>query len=401
MISATLSQSALSLVIGQKPAKGVWDSLERRYTSLSRSNVLGLKRGLNNIKKNTYSISVYMLKIKECKDKLEAVGVIMEDEESLHIVLDGLPQNFYYFCSAMRTRSDTMSFEQILVLLTVEEKSLKLNAETTPEPSLLAMLGTGPKYNNNSSTTILQFNPHSNRGGRGGRSNNYRGRGGRNFNNNNNRGGSSSFPSFNTYSANPSPFNNTVSTNSQRPTCQICYKMGYTAIDCYHIMDFIYQGRHPPSKLAAMASSTHNLSSNYWISDTGATDHFTPDLANIQHPIEYTGTDTVTVGNGNTLPITHIGHAQLRASKYLFALRHTLRVPNMKSNLLSVYKCCKDNNYNFHFDASKFSIRTDLRGKSFTRASMKRVFIPFMVIPSSIHAVPLNQIHYLLFNQLL
>ena len=135
MISATLSQSALYLVIGQKSTKGVWDSLERRYTSLSRSNVLGFKRNLNNIKKNI-------------------VGVIMEDEELLHIVLDGLPQNLYHFCSAMRTRSDDASFEQLLVLLTVEEKSLKLNAEITQEPSLLAMLGTGPKYNNNSSIPI-------------------------------------------------------------------------------------------------------------------------------------------------------------------------------------------------------------------------------------------------------
>jgi hypothetical protein len=218
MISATLSQSALSLVIGQKSTKGVWDSLERHYTSLSRSNVLGLKKDLNNIKKNTDSISVYMQKIKECKDKLEAVGVIMEDEELLHIVLDGLPQNFYHFCSVMRTRSDDVSFEQLLVLLTAEEKSLKLNAEATQEPSLLAMLGTGPKYNNNSSIPIPQFNAHSNRGGRGGRSNNYRGRGGRNFNNNNNRGGSTS-PSFNSYSANSSPFNNSITANSQRPTC--------------------------------------------------------------------------------------------------------------------------------------------------------------------------------------
>ena len=139
--------------------------------------------------------------------------------------------------------------------------------------------------------------------------------------------------------------------------------MGHTAIDCYHRMNFTYQGRHPTSKLVAMASSTHNLSSNYWISDTGATDHFTPDLANIQHPTEYTGTDTNTVGNGNTLPITHIDHAQLRASKHLFNLRHTLRVPNMKSNLLSVYKCCKDNNCSFHFDASKFSIHEIPSGK--------------------------------------
>ena len=186
----------------------------------------------------------------------------MEDEELLHIVLDGLPQNFYHLCSAMRTRSDDVSFEQLLVLLTAEEKSLKLNAEATQEPSLLAMLGTGPKYNNNSSTPIPQFNAHSNKGERCNKSNNYRGRGGRNFYNNNNRGGSTS-PSFNSYSANSSPFNNSNTTNSQRPTCQICYKMGHTAIDCYHIMDFTYQGQHPTSKLAAMASSIDNLSSNY------------------------------------------------------------------------------------------------------------------------------------------
>ena len=266
-----------------------------------------------------------MQKIKKCKDKLEAVGVIMEDKELLHIVLDGLPQNFYHFYSAMRTRSDNASFEQLLVLFTAEEKSLKLNTEATQESSLLVVLGTGPKYNNNSSTLIPQFNAHSNKGGRGGRSNNYRGRGGRNFYHNNNRGGSTS-SSVNSYSANSSPFNNSITTNSQRPTCQICYKMGHTAIDCYHRMDFTYQGRHPTSKLTAMASSTHILSFNYWISNTGATDHFTLDFANIQHPTEYTGTDTVTVGNDNTLPITHIGHAQLRASKHFLNLKHTLRV---------------------------------------------------------------------------
>ncbi|GMY33535.1 isoform 2 of protein kinase and pp2c-like domain-containing protein [Fagus crenata] len=44
MINATLSPLALALVIGQKSTKGVWDTLEKRYTSFSRSNILGLKR---------------------------------------------------------------------------------------------------------------------------------------------------------------------------------------------------------------------------------------------------------------------------------------------------------------------------------------------------------------------
>jgi hypothetical protein len=111
------------------------------------------------------------------------------------------------------------------------------------------------------------------------------------------------------------------------------------------------------TKLAAMAFSSNASSSNCWILDIGATDHFTPDLANIQQAKEYNGNDGVTVGNGQTLPITHIGNAQLRASKHILHLRHALRVPNMQSNLLLVFKYCKDNNCIFLFDATKFSIQ--------------------------------------------
>ena len=76
MINAMLSHSALALVFGQTSAKGVWDTLERRYTSMSRSNnILGLKRELNSIRKNNDSINVYLAKIKDCRTKLEAVGV--------------------------------------------------------------------------------------------------------------------------------------------------------------------------------------------------------------------------------------------------------------------------------------------------------------------------------------
>uniref|UniRef100_A0A2N9HD04 CCHC-type domain-containing protein n=1 Tax=Fagus sylvatica TaxID=28930 RepID=A0A2N9HD04_FAGSY len=240
MISATLSPSALALVIGQKSAKG---------------------------------------KLKECKDKLEAVGVFIEDEELLHIILDGLPTEFYPFCSTTRTINEPITFEELLVLMLAEEKSLKHNIDSSKELMHLAMLGTGPKPNTGTNTSpAIPFNPQSNRGGRGGRYNNYRGgRGGRNFNNNNNKGGFSFSPS----SSQPSTYANNQFSFS-RPSCRICYKMGHTALDCYHIMNFSFQGKHPPTKLAAMAFSSNASSSNCWVSDTGATDHFTLNLANIQ-----------------------------------------------------------------------------------------------------------------------
>nr|POE63956.1 hypothetical protein CFP56_01994 [Quercus suber] len=141
MISATLSHSALALVVGQTTATGVWDTLERRYTSISRSNILGLKRELNSIRKNNDSIDAYMAKIKDCRTKLEAVGVHVEDEELLHIVLDKLPQGYYSSSSPLGTRNDPIGYEQVHVLLTSEEKSLKHASELIKDPVYTAMIG--------------------------------------------------------------------------------------------------------------------------------------------------------------------------------------------------------------------------------------------------------------------
>uniref|UniRef100_A0A2N9J2N6 GAG-pre-integrase domain-containing protein n=1 Tax=Fagus sylvatica TaxID=28930 RepID=A0A2N9J2N6_FAGSY len=87
MISSTLSPSAISLVMGQTSASGIWKIIVNRYTSVSRSNIVNLKRELNSIKKHSDLVTDYLQKIKETKNKLVSVGVLIDDEEILHIVL--------------------------------------------------------------------------------------------------------------------------------------------------------------------------------------------------------------------------------------------------------------------------------------------------------------------------
>jgi hypothetical protein len=41
---------------------------------------------------------------------------------------------------------------------------------------------------------------------------------------------------------------------NSRPACQICGKISHQALDCYHRMDFSFQGKHPPAQLVAMAA---------------------------------------------------------------------------------------------------------------------------------------------------
>ena len=111
-------------------------------------------------------------------------------------------------------------------------------------------------------------------------------------------------------------------------------------------MDYAYQGKQPPTKLAAMVATSNAQHSDqtYWLFDTGATDHFTLDLTIILDHQDYSGGDLATIGNGHALPITHIGNSQLKASNHLFHLHKVLRVPSMASNLPFVNKFCRDNN---------------------------------------------------------
>ena len=156
-------------------------------------------------------------------------------------------------------------------------------------------------------------------------------------------------------------------------------------------MNFSYQGRHPPAKLAALASAAPPSSStSCWISNTGATDHFTPDLGNLPDSSIYNDPQLVSVGNGQQLPISHIGNAQLYTSSYLFKLKNILHVPSMASNLLSVNKFCRDNHCAFYFDSDCFHIHDRLTGKPFYKGLNRDGLYPLhgLSLPLRSHSPP-------------
>uniref|UniRef100_A0A2N9HP43 Uncharacterized protein n=1 Tax=Fagus sylvatica TaxID=28930 RepID=A0A2N9HP43_FAGSY len=228
LINSTLSPTALSLVVGQTTAHGVWSILEKRYTSASSTTI--------------------------------------------------------------RTRNDATNFEDIHVLLITEEQSLKSSIDLSKDHPHMAMMA-----NANRNNTMF-----ASQGNRGRGRNNFNCGRGRNFNNNNSgrggynpsRGNSNHSGGFNG-NFTPSPNQSYI----QRPSCQICGKIGHAALDYYHCIDYAYQGKQPSSKLTAMAatSNAQHSDQSYWISNTDATDHFTPNLFTIPEHQEYTGSDQATV----------------------------------------------------------------------------------------------------------
>ena len=73
------------------------------------------------------------------------------------------------------------------------------------------------------------------------------------------------------------------------------------------------------------------------------------------HP--YHGSDQITVGDGNTLPIHHTGNGLLPTPHFSFRLKNVLHTPSISSNLVSVHKLAKDNNCSITFDDSTFVIQ--------------------------------------------
>ena len=93
--------------------------------------------------------------------------------------------------------------------------------------------------------------------------------------------------------------NQPSSSRSERPTYQICGKLGHLALDCYHRMDYEYQRKHPPTKLSAMATSFNAsiTQDQPWLADSVTTDHVTSSLNHLSFPRPFNDQELLTVGN--------------------------------------------------------------------------------------------------------
>lgn len=152
----------------------------------------------------------------------------------------------------------------------------------------------------------------------------------------------------------PHPF----PTTDNRPLCQVCQKPSHTALVCYHHFNQAYQAP-PPSSLAANFTALPSSApqSNVWFQDTATKNYFTSDFSNLNlDSTTYQGSDQVSIGDGSTLPIQHIGTAHLNSSSGKFLISQLLHVPSITRNLLSVRSFCLDNSVFFEFHSIFFFV---------------------------------------------
>ncbi|KAM2171732.1 hypothetical protein ACFX1R_036784 [Malus domestica] len=141
--------------------------------------------------------------------------------------------------------------------------------------------------------------------------------------------------------------------------CQIYGKRRHSALDCFHKANYTYQGQPPLSSLSAMNAqqTSQVLPPNSWIVDSGASHHMIADINALNQVASYQGSDNITIGNGSSLPITHIGSTTIHIVDRSLVLSKVLHVPNIARNLLLVKQLCVDNNSWFICDECEFFVQ--------------------------------------------
>ncbi|KAI5332874.1 hypothetical protein L3X38_023003 [Prunus dulcis] len=395
---STLSEDLLSHIVGIESAQDLLNLLERRFSGVSRANIHQLRSRLQSISKGDLSMDSYLQSVKEIADGLAADGQSLSESDLVAYVLNGLPDEYDSFITSIETRIEPVTLDELHALLLGRESAiLKRKTRST------SVVATEPfhAYAATSGSSRSNF-----RGGRGrGR---FHSNSGSQFHSRNHP-----FPGTNNSSGRgllptPSSFfpTNTSSTNSngffynssgfspdRSMTCQICERKGHFSLTCRQRLNLSYNANVVPARFQApSAHYAHSASpptDNLWLADSGASNHVTSNMSNLGHSSPYTGSETLRVGDGNSLPISHTGSTILHTSNAKFHLLNVLHVPQVAHNLLSVHKFVSDNHCSLIFDEIGVSIKDNATQRMLYQGPCDQGLYP-IYCSSSVQVSPLS-----------
>ncbi|KAL3642739.1 hypothetical protein CASFOL_013554 [Castilleja foliolosa] len=360
---SSLTEGLLVTTVGLSTATEIWKTIEGVFANQNKAKVMQIRLQLQTLKKGGLSMREYLNKVKSCCDLLSAAGEKVSESDHLLYILGGLGTEYNPVLVSLTSRSASQPVsltEAHAILLSLENR-----LETIENPF-------GNVDDSNFSANLST----GNRGGRNGFSQSNRGRNNSSYNNNNNRGrGGYNGGNFRGRGGRGNTF---------KPKCQICHYIGHTAEKCYHRLNMEYapaassnQGFKGGNMSANVVTSgaQESKEDNLWYPDSGATNHLTYDLNNLNLAAEYKGAEKIHMGNGAGLAITHFGNSVVKSSScntnHVFILKNLLHIPNITKNLISVSQFAKDNKVYFEFHPSYCLVKDQVTGEEVLRGSVK------------------------------
>jgi histone deacetylase 1/2 len=113
---------------------------------------------------------------------------------------------------------------------------------------------------------------------------------------------------------------------SDKPTCQVCGKIGHTTLNCWKRFQKNYRGLERSVGAAIGNYGNYGVDTN-WYTDSGATDHNTGELENLHVRDRYNGNEQIHTASGSGMNIHHIGHSVIHTPNHDLHLNNILHVP--------------------------------------------------------------------------
>jgi hypothetical protein len=242
----SLSREVLTGVASNATVATMWAAISRSFASQSRSRVLHLRNQLVATCKGDMSIASYFSTMRGYVNEMVAAEKPIDDDDVVSYILNGLDADYNSLIERVNGMTETISPETLYSrLLNTEARvaSQKMQREQYHMVANAAARGGG-----GGNRQANHGGYHGNRGGGGGSNSNH-----------NNGGG-----------GRPDNPNNPYKDHQ----CQVCGKLGHTALRCWKRFDKNYNG---PDKVANAASTSYNFDPA-WYADSAATDHITGDL---------------------------------------------------------------------------------------------------------------------------
>nr|CAN82380.1 hypothetical protein VITISV_021579 [Vitis vinifera] len=299
---STLNPDIMGQIVGFQTSHEAWMALHKIFSASSKARIMQLRLEFQTTKKGGDSMLDYILNMKTISDNLAAVGEPVKDRDHILQLLGGLGPDYNSIVASLTAREDDLSLHSVHSILLTHEQRLHLqHSSPTDLPFASAHMAFVPSR------------PHQPR------HYHHPSRPQHQVSSSSNRPPTRFHPQqLRNHHPIPSAHNKPHHL-STRPQCQLCDKFGHTVIKCYHRFDINYQGNN--------------------------------------------GTDQVTIGDSNSLPILHTGTKSFFFPSKTFSLNQVLHVPHLSTNLISVSKFCTDNVVFFEFHSSYFFVKDQVTKK--------------------------------------
>jgi hypothetical protein len=125
-IALALAAAEKEHIIECTTPKAAWDILEKLYEGKGRNRKFMLLQELFRMSMEGENMDSYLRAVREKMSELSTVGLKLEDDIKLAIILNGLPERYRYLVVSLEMQK-TVDFDELMARLLEEEK--KVNPE--------------------------------------------------------------------------------------------------------------------------------------------------------------------------------------------------------------------------------------------------------------------------------